>query len=119
MMYPYARLMRVQSRISGKHIVSTTTQFELWNMYMPNAQSRSKSPGVLFAGASIRSECVGFYLFPLYVDPLLKDKIPEGLAQLLHGTSAFHITELTDQLKIEIFKMLEIGIKCYQEKGWL
>jgi hypothetical protein len=112
---PYARLMKIPPIMSKLYIIDTQMQFELLT-----AHPYKKNKGILFAGASIRKEgYVGLYFFPLFKCPSLKHKLPAQLARLQNGASVFHIVDLNDQLLNEVMELLNIGVKYYQELGWI
>lgn len=74
---------------------------------------------VWFAGIIMQKNYVGFYYMPIYATENLKKIFPRELLALLKGKSCFYIKELTPQLKTQIKKALDLGVKEYKKCGWI
>jgi hypothetical protein len=66
-----------------------------------------------------QSGFVGFYLMPLYVQPLLKSKISPVLQKALKGKTCFRITSIEPPILEDVRTAIELGTKLYRERGWL
>ena len=62
---------------------------------------------------------VGFYYMPVYMNPALKKKLSPSLTKLLKGKSCFHIKKVDAELLGKIEAALDVGVKCFKDRGWL
>lgn len=79
---------------------------------------RKKFPELAFATILVQKGYVGFYFFPIYTNPHLKDDIPERLMKCLQGKTCFNIKKGDQLLMKAIEKALETGYAFYKSKGW-
>jgi len=84
----------------------------------PNAYGGKPYP-VAMASLILQKGFVGFYYTPVYLVPGLKNKLRPKLAKLLKGKSCFHVTALEAEVREGIKEALEIGVRCFRERGWL
>jgi len=92
-------------------------QYELY--YNKEAEVNGKQlPEMPFCSLLIQKGYVGFYFFPIYADPQLKDELDPSLLKLLKGKTCFHIKALDSTLLDQITKALNTGYKAYASKGW-
>jgi hypothetical protein len=75
-------------------------------------------PELCFAGLLIQKGYVGFYFFPIYVNPALKSKLKSELLKTLKGKTCFHIKKQDPGLIREIEEALKTGYNYYSSKGW-
>jgi hypothetical protein len=80
--------------------------------------AKKKFPELAFATILIQMGFVGFYFFPIYTNPGLKDELKEKLLKCLQGKTCFHIKKEDRLLMTEISKALQTGYAYYQSKGW-
>ena len=111
---PYAK--RLDNRINSPE------RFELWTRH--NFRSQSMNPknkrGVLFGGALILKEDVGFYFYPLHLDPTFINKVDEAIMVFYKGGSAFRFEETLSEIAIEKFHQLLLeGWRYYQQNTWV
>lgn len=102
--------------------INTPEHFELWTKH--SFRSLSQNPkykrGILFAGALIMKKCVGLYLYPLYINPALSDKIDEVLKPFWKGNSAFHFSEpLAEATLSTLARLLDEGWDYYRVNRWI
>jgi hypothetical protein len=71
-----------------------------------------------FTGLLIQKGYVGFYFFPIYVDPSLKSKLNPDLLKTLKGKTCFHIKKQDAGLMKAIQEALKSGYVFYSSKGW-
>jgi hypothetical protein len=86
-------------------------------MVAPNAYGGKPYP-VAMASLILQKGYVGFYYMPVYMDPGVKKKLAPEFARLLKGKSCFHVKALTPGVREGITSALEIGVKCFRERGW-
>lgn len=110
---PYAKSFDIRNDIEH--------QYELWteHEFRTNSFHPKRQRGVLFAGIAIKNSHVGFYFYPLHINPSMEESLPEKLKAIRKGKSAFHFTEITDDLKENLKQMLEEGFTYYKSNGWV
>lgn len=101
---------------------NTPEQYELWTRH--NFRSQSMNPrnkrGILFAGVLILKDGIGFYFYPLYLEPSFDAKIDEHIRKLYKGGSAFRFDELLSDASIEKLNLLLLeGWQYYQQHSWV
>lgn len=74
---------------------------------------------VYFAGVSIRSRMVAFYLFPVYTHPEEFRDLPAAAGKCLVGKSCFNIKHADPQLLSELKELVDRGRAVYEREGWL
>lgn len=74
---------------------------------------------VAMASLVLQKGYVGFYYMPVYTEPGVKKKLAPELVELLEGKSCFHVKGLTPEVREGIKTALEIGVKCFRERGWV
>lgn len=68
----------------------------------------------------ILKEGVGFYFYPLHLDPTLHLKINEMILSFFKGGSAFRFIEpLSDQSIEKLNEILLEGWSLYQQNNWV
>src|ERR1700680_3534769 len=72
-----------------------------------------KYPQLWFASILIQKGYVGFYFFPIYVQPELKGKLEPVLLKCLKGKTCFHIKKNDPQLMQAIGQALQVGFEAY------
>jgi len=92
--------------------------YDLWSFKDIEIAGRRRKE-VFFASAVTRSNYVGFYFMPVYVDSELVGVFKPELLSLLKGKSCFHIKELTPLLESQIREALETGYALYKERQWV
>jgi hypothetical protein len=75
-------------------------------------------PELPFAALLIQKGFVGFYFFPVYMDPSLKRKLPVDFARQLKGKSCFHLKKQNTELLRQLSETLKAGLELYRSKGW-
>jgi hypothetical protein len=73
---------------------------------------------ICFASLLIQKGYVGFYFFPIYVDPSLVKLLNDWLLKCLKGKTCFHIKKDDEKLMNEIKVALQIGYQFYSKQGW-
>ncbi len=66
----------------------------------------------------IQKGYIGFYFFPIYIDPGLKDRLPPSLLSCLKGKTCFHFKKRNPLLLMQIEQALQLGVDFYGSKGW-
>ena len=79
---------------------------------------RKKFPELAFATILVQTGYIGFYFFPVYTNPHLKDDVPERLLKCLQGKTCFYIKKADPILMKAVEKALETGYAFYKSKGW-
>jgi hypothetical protein len=74
-------------------------------------------PEIMFAASQVMKGHVGFYFFPLYMCPEMKEKIPAELLKTLKGKTCFNIKKLDDKLLKQVKDTLKKGYEFYKTKG--
>jgi hypothetical protein len=72
-----------------------------------------------FAAAILQKGYVGFYLMCIYMNEPVKKEISPALLKLLKGKTCFHLKSLDAVLEKAIEAALDLGTKCYRERGWM
>lgn len=75
-------------------------------------------PEVSFASLLIQKGYVGFYFFPVYPMPDLREQLSPALLKCLKGKTCFHIKKEDPVLFEQIDEALETGYEAYSSKGW-
>jgi hypothetical protein len=75
-------------------------------------------PELCFASLLVQKGYVGFYYFPVYVNPALKKKLAPELLQDLKGKTCFHIKKNDPGLFSMIYDALNTGRDFYTSRGW-
>lgn len=76
--------------------------------------------GVLFAGAVILSEGIGFYFYPLYLNPEFFTKMDCAIKAYWKEGSAFRISNLLSEVSMRQFtELLQEGWKFYKQNEWV
>ena len=71
---------------------------------------------IQFASIEIIEKNVSLHFQPVLFDPSIKDKIPEGLSQLVEGKSfTFHFSTINPELLAQVGILYELGYLCYKE----
>lgn len=108
---PYADTLEVRNK--------TTSRYELWTgkEYRTNSFHPKRQPGILFAGIQARSQYVGFYFYPLHINPQLQENIPDTLHPFWKGGTAFHFhLPVAEQTSQDLQHLLKTGWDYYEEK---
>ena len=101
-----------------KVIADKPGQYEVY--YVKEVEMFGRTyPGLFFAGVLIQKGYVGFYFFPIYANPGLKDKLQPELLKILQGKTCFHIKKDDPVLFKQVEVALQIGYEFYQSKGWV
>ena len=74
---------------------------------------------IALASIILQKGYVGFYFAPIYMNPALKTKISPTLLKLLKGKSCFYVRKLDPDLLKSLEAMLDLGVRCFQDRGWL
>ena len=77
-----------------------------------------KKDELYFIGLIVQSSYVGFYFFPVYVAPDMKEDLAPDLVKTLKGKSCFHIKKVDKTVLQDIRDALKKGIAMYKVKGW-
>jgi hypothetical protein len=75
-------------------------------------------PELCFASLLVQKGYVGFYYFPVYVNPAIKQKLAPELLQSLKGKTCFHIKKNDPGLFSKIQDALNAGLDFYSSRGW-
>jgi hypothetical protein len=78
-----------------------------------------KPVNVAMASIILQKGYVGFYYMPVYMNSALKKKLSPSLTKLLKGKTCFHIKKLDAELIAAIESALDLGVKAFEERGWL
>jgi hypothetical protein len=98
--------------------VGTKRSYGLWSEKEVEIAGR-KFPAVYFAGVIEQKNFVGFYYFPVYMNPAMKKDLSPQLVKLLKGKSCFHIKKMDPSLLGDVKSALDLAVKCYKKNGWL
>ena len=74
-----------------------------------------KRDNVYFGAVMIMGGFVGFYLMPIYAQPVLIQQLGPDLRKLLKGKSCFHIKKTNPDLLKQIRESMEVGLECYRK----
>ena len=80
-------------------------------------QGKRKVDGLYFASVVPKPKDIRLYFFPIYTHVDAFKDISPALRKMLKGKSCFHIKNLDEDLKVEIMKMIQLGIKVFQKDG--
>ena len=86
---------------------------------IPTMQGKQKVDGFYFASTIPKPKDCRLYFFPIYTDVAAFTDLDPDLRKCLKGKSCFHIKKMDASLETSIIKMIDKGIKLYQEKGLL
>jgi hypothetical protein len=73
----------------------------------------------MFVALAKQKNFVGFYYFPIYVCPELKEKLHPALLKNLKGKTCFHIKKMDAEMLKHIKDALKIGLARYKKEGWV
>ena len=71
------------------------------------------------AGALVQKGYVGFYYFPVYVEPALRAELAPELLKCLKGKTCFHIKKDDPLIYAQIKDALKKGYDLYKKRGWI
>ena len=77
-----------------------------------------KYPELCFAALLVQKGYVGFYYFPVYVNPALKQKLTPELLKCLNGKTCFYLRKNDPELFNQIKEALRLGSEFYASRGW-
>ena len=80
-------------------------------------QGKRKVDGLYFASVVPKPKDIRLYFFPIYTHVDAFKDISPALQKMLKGKSCFQIKNLDEDLKVEIMKMIQLGIKVFQKDG--
>ena len=78
-----------------------------------------KAQHIALACVILQKGYVGFYYFPLYLDPRLQEQLSPRLRKLLKGKTCFHIKGIDEELERDIESALNIGKTYFRDQGWI
>ncbi len=78
-----------------------------------------KIDDLFLAGALVQKGYVGFYYYPIYLEPAFKSELKPELLKCLKGKTCFHIKKMDDQLAGQIKEALQKGYELFKKKGWI
>ncbi|MGI8950011.1 MAG: hypothetical protein ACR2FN_00355 [Chitinophagaceae bacterium] len=93
-------------------------QTHIWSEKNVEVNGR-KYDRLSFVSAMIQKGFVGFYFMPVYINPKLKEKISAELLKCLKGNNCFHIKKNDAIIMQQIKQALDLGLKYYEENGWI
>lgn len=68
----------------------------------------------------IQKQHIGFYFMPVYIEPEMKEDLPDDLAKMLKGKSCFHIKGMLDEDKEQKFRaLIRDGVARYRANDWV
>lgn len=76
-------------------------------------------PEIYFASIIQQKDFAGFYFFPIYCRPELKEQLAPALLRTLKGKTCFHIKRADPSTLAAIRAALDLGFKEYQSRNWL
>jgi len=77
-------------------------------------------PNINLVSVVVHKGHVGFYYFPIYIEPSIGNSLSVPLAKMLKGKTCFHCKKpLTPELEQEIIGLLTSGVTMYRSNGWL
>ncbi len=89
------------------------------NYLLVSPKPDAKGRDLWFGGLNIKKKYVSVHIFPVYMEPgLLKDISPQ-LKKRMQGKSCFNFTKVDQELFDELGKLLDEGLKYYQENNLL
>jgi len=80
-------------------------------------QGKQLVSGLYFASIIPKPKDVRFYFFPIYTNPEEFEWISPAMKKCLKGKSCFHFKKLDPTLQEEFLKMINHGVKHYNEEG--
>lgn len=92
--------------------------YELWTVKPLEVMGR-KYPELFFASVALQKNFVGFYYFPIYTHPELKNELHPDLLKKLKGKSCFHIKKTDAETYKQIKDALKLGLAHYKKLGWV
>ncbi|MEZ5017809.1 MAG: hypothetical protein R2800_12200 [Flavipsychrobacter sp.] len=92
-------------------------KYDLWVEKDVMVMGKPKSE-IYLCGLIIQSNYVGFYFFPVYVEPSMKADLAPDLVKSLKGKSCFHIKKIDDTVLEEVRHAMNVGMEFYKENGW-
>lgn len=94
------------------------SQYGLWSDKEIEVAGR-KMLDINFCGLLIQKGYVGFYFFPVYTNPKLKDELHPDLIKCLKGKTCFHIKKNDPELIKHVKDALKVGLADYKKKDWV
>ncbi|MFZ4815035.1 MAG: hypothetical protein ACOYL5_10915 [Phototrophicaceae bacterium] len=90
------------------------------NTRKPAEVNGKRYPNLNLVSVVVQKGHVGFYYFPIYIEPSMADGLSAPLAKMLKGKTCFHCKKpLTPELEQEIIGLLASGVSMYRGNGWL
>lgn len=74
---------------------------------------------MMFVGLKELKNIVGFYFMPIYIDPALKDQVPDSWKKILKGHTCFNVKTLTPEMEKDLRTLLKIGVRDYKKRKWV
>jgi hypothetical protein len=92
--------------------------YHLWSLKPVTIDGRDY-PELYFASIILQKNFAGFYLFPLYCHPKLKQQLAPELLRTLKGKTCFHIKHTDPALLAAVRAALQLGLSDYESHHWL
>ncbi|MGA3125092.1 MAG: hypothetical protein ABSD13_00130 [Candidatus Korobacteraceae bacterium] len=92
--------------------------YHLWSVKPIKHEGRTY-PELSFASLIQQKDFTGFYFFPIYCHPELKEELSPTLLGTLKGKTCFHIKRADPSMLAAIRAALELGLKDYKSRQWL
>ncbi len=117
----FNRLKQVMEKLTPPFTAanSTKTKYELYSKRKDMDVMGKKVNELYFSSIIIQKNFVGFYYFPLYVKPEIKNSLKPELLKLLKGKTCFHIMKPDGLIIEEIEKLLKSGLDYYKKMNWI
>jgi hypothetical protein len=82
-------------------------------------QGRKEVDGFYFGSIIPKPGDIRLYFFPIYTHAKKYDWISGDMRKCLKGKSCFHFKKLDRPLRLELEKMIKLGIDLYREEDWI
>jgi hypothetical protein len=92
--------------------------YHLWSVKSIEIEGRTY-PELYFAGIIEQRDFTGFYFFPIYCHPELKEQLDPALLGSLKGKTCFHIKRADESTVGSIRAALDLGFRDYKSRKWL
>jgi hypothetical protein len=100
-----------------KHLNVTSNKIDAYNLYAGYSEKYKRD--IYFGGVVVNKNYVSFHLMPVYMNPILLDRISPELKKRMQGKSCFNFKDIDKTLFKELSNLTKSGIEFYKKNSML
>jgi hypothetical protein len=100
-----------------KHLKVTSNKIDAYNLYAGYSEKYKRD--IYFGGVVVNKNYVSFHLMPVYMNPILLDRISPELKKRMQGKSCFNFKDIDKTLFKELSNLTKRGIEFYKKNSML